>query len=308
MSGPDTISLLVKLAVLAAFGTAGAAIAKRKNRSVGLWFVICFLSTWIGLIVLGCMRKVPIAESASGSEPVRRNGRLEERVASDGELSGRVEELRLYGEKYITELESILRESNGGQDQKLILEGLLAKAKAEFAAVADGARLDHIGRNVAHLFRTARGLVAEMKDSRVLVQIGRDFTFFKDLQDYRYFYEDQDAWDEITDLERRRSFFSAARDWLEQANTGLEAVPQPTPPPKHHVHVWEWVEDCHHDSYDGAPSDGAAWTSGDCRSRVVRGGSWFNRPVLLRSAVRSWVAFVNRDNKVGFRVGQTLTP
>ena len=42
-----------------------------------------------------------------------------------------------------------------------------------------------------------------------------------------------------------------------------------------HGNVWEWVEDCGHDSYDGAPSDGSAWTSGgDCSTRVVRGGSW----------------------------------
>ena len=39
--------------------------------------------------------------------------------------------------------------------------------------------------------------------------------------------------------------------------------------------VWEWVEDCWHDSYQGAPSDARAWTSsGDCGRRVVRGGSW----------------------------------
>ena len=29
-----------------------------------------------------------------------------------------------------------------------------------------------------------------------------------------------------------------------------------------HGNVWEWVEDCWHASYDGAPSDGSAWTSG----------------------------------------------
>ena len=38
--------------------------------------------------------------------------------------------------------------------------------------------------------------------------------------------------------------------------------------------VWEWVQDCYHDNYDGAPTDGSAWTSGDCSLRVVRGGSW----------------------------------
>ncbi|MBT5527205.1 MAG: SUMF1/EgtB/PvdO family nonheme iron enzyme [Rhodospirillaceae bacterium] len=33
-----------------------------------------------------------------------------------------------------------------------------------------------------------------------------------------------------------------------------------------HGNVWEWVEDCLHDGYAGAPSDGSAWISGgDCR-------------------------------------------
>ena len=51
--------------------------------------------------------------------------------------------------------------------------------------------------------------------------------------------------------------------------------------------VWEWTEDCYHDSYGGAPSDGAAWTSGDCSRRVLRGGAWYNTPDFLRSAHRS---------------------
>jgi formylglycine-generating enzyme required for sulfatase activity len=38
--------------------------------------------------------------------------------------------------------------------------------------------------------------------------------------------------------------------------------------------VWEWVEDCWNGSYQGAPTDGKAWLSGDCARRVKRGGSW----------------------------------
>ena len=30
-----------------------------------------------------------------------------------------------------------------------------------------------------------------------------------------------------------------------------------------HGNVWEWVEDGWHDNYEGAPSDGSAWTGGD---------------------------------------------
>jgi formylglycine-generating enzyme required for sulfatase activity len=38
--------------------------------------------------------------------------------------------------------------------------------------------------------------------------------------------------------------------------------------------VWQWVQDCYHDDYKGAPTDGSGWTSGDCSRRVVRGGSF----------------------------------
>ena len=71
--------------------------------------------------------------------------------------------------------------------------------------------------------------------------------------------------------------------------------------------VWEWVEDCSHRSYAGAPSDGSAWTSGgDCSLRVLRGGSWFNYPGLLRSAHRDWDRAGRRVSYVGFRVSRTL--
>jgi formylglycine-generating enzyme required for sulfatase activity len=50
--------------------------------------------------------------------------------------------------------------------------------------------------------------------------------------------------------------------------------------------VWQWVEDCWHEDYNGAPIDGSAWTSGDCNVRGIRGGSWFFKPQDLRSATR----------------------
>jgi formylglycine-generating enzyme required for sulfatase activity len=55
-----------------------------------------------------------------------------------------------------------------------------------------------------------------------------------------------------------------------------------------HGNVWEWVEDCWHDSYAGnPPADGSAWTAGGrCNLRVVRGGSWDSHPQNLRAANR----------------------
>ena len=53
-----------------------------------------------------------------------------------------------------------------------------------------------------------------------------------------------------------------------------------------HGNVWEWVEDCWNGSYRGAPKGGSAWLSGDCSGRVLRGGSWSNKPRYLRAADR----------------------
>ena len=54
--------------------------------------------------------------------------------------------------------------------------------------------------------------------------------------------------------------------------------------------VWQWVEDCYHNNYDGAPQDGSAWLAGDCKYRVVRGGSRINGPSSFarRTATRAF--------------------
>ncbi|MDE0330227.1 MAG: SUMF1/EgtB/PvdO family nonheme iron enzyme [Nitrospinae bacterium] len=74
-----------------------------------------------------------------------------------------------------------------------------------------------------------------------------------------------------------------------------------------HGNVWEWVEDCWNGSYVGAPSDGRAWISSNCVDRVLRGGSWNNKPRNLRSANRDRYGSGIRSSSVGFRVARTLT-
>ena len=74
--------------------------------------------------------------------------------------------------------------------------------------------------------------------------------------------------------------------------------------------VLEWVEDCVHDSYDGAPTDGSAWIEGgNCNGRFVRAGAWDRPPDIARSAFRGWrgTTAVRFDNR-GFRLARTLAP
>ena len=75
-----------------------------------------------------------------------------------------------------------------------------------------------------------------------------------------------------------------------------------------HGNVWEWMQDCWHASYRGAPADGSAWESGNCSERVLRGGSWGIRPRNLRSAYRVGFAAGERYFSFGFRIARTLTP
>ena len=81
-----------------------------------------------------------------------------------------------------------------------------------------------------------------------------------------------------------------------------------------HGNVWEWVQDCWHDNYNGAPTDGSAWTTG-CKDnntyqRTARGGSWANGPSVLRSAIRvqftAWPGYYINADGIGLRLARTL--
>ncbi|MGB1110713.1 MAG: formylglycine-generating enzyme family protein, partial [Gammaproteobacteria bacterium] len=66
--------------------------------------------------------------------------------------------------------------------------------------------------------------------------------------------------------------------------------------------VWEWTADHWHESYEGAPEDGSAWLSEDEDARrVVRGGSWYDKPHFVRSSFRHHDAPVDHYVTLGFR-------
>ncbi len=69
--------------------------------------------------------------------------------------------------------------------------------------------------------------------------------------------------------------------------------------------AWEWVEDCYHETYDGAPSDGSAWT-GTCHQRVLRGGSTTDKPQYQRSAFRFGIDETDAGIGDGFRIARSM--
>ena len=71
--------------------------------------------------------------------------------------------------------------------------------------------------------------------------------------------------------------------------------------------VYEWVEDCWHETCEGSPRDGSAWLEdGDCGQRVARGGDFFVLPGGYRSAVRFFNNVENIAYGIGFRLAQDL--
>jgi formylglycine-generating enzyme required for sulfatase activity len=72
--------------------------------------------------------------------------------------------------------------------------------------------------------------------------------------------------------------------------------------------VSEWVQDCYLGDYSKAPEDGSPRTVAECNIRVVRGGSWTDDSLFLRSASRIAVAASSAKDFYGFRIARTLAP
>ncbi len=70
--------------------------------------------------------------------------------------------------------------------------------------------------------------------------------------------------------------------------------------------AYEWTQDCANDDYKGAPSNGSAWTQGDCKKKIHRGGSWASPMSMSRSAARRAEVPASKSSHLGFRVVSTL--
>lgn len=68
--------------------------------------------------------------------------------------------------------------------------------------------------------------------------------------------------------------------------------------------VWEWVADCWHNNFKGAPNDGAAWEEPACRVRVIRGGSWREGAAYMVASTRFKYDAGVRQSQNGFRVAR----
>jgi formylglycine-generating enzyme required for sulfatase activity len=66
--------------------------------------------------------------------------------------------------------------------------------------------------------------------------------------------------------------------------------------------VWEWTADCYTPNYERAQPDGSAARGEQDCGRVLRGGSWSDTPLWLRSATRNWFDRGERFDYVGFRL------
>ncbi|WP_196140716.1 formylglycine-generating enzyme family protein [Aliikangiella sp. G2MR2-5] len=69
-----------------------------------------------------------------------------------------------------------------------------------------------------------------------------------------------------------------------------------------HGNASEWVQDCYQENYLNAPTDGGAVQQGNCPTRVVRGGSWYELMIASTATIRIIKKAASRNNGIGFRL------
>ncbi|MDE1165511.1 MAG: formylglycine-generating enzyme family protein [Pseudomonas sp.] len=74
-----------------------------------------------------------------------------------------------------------------------------------------------------------------------------------------------------------------------------------------HGNVYEWLADCWHTDYVGAPTDGSAWTTGGtCTHRQIRGNDYIEPAIFSRSGNRNEREPAVRGDWLSFRVARNL--
>jgi formylglycine-generating enzyme required for sulfatase activity len=69
--------------------------------------------------------------------------------------------------------------------------------------------------------------------------------------------------------------------------------------------AWEWVVDCNHKDYEGAPTDGRAWIdTEDCLFAIIRGGSYLNLVQRSSTTVRAGRPKTGGATNMGFRIAK----
>ncbi len=112
----------------------------------------------------------------------------------------------------------------------------------------------------------------------------------------------QYPWGNSVGKNRANCFDCASRwDSLQTAPVGSF---KPNPLGLHDMNgnVMEWTQDCYHKTYRGAPRNGAAWISGSCSTRVVRGGSYKSTTDGIRSFAREHMPPDTKASQIGFRI------
>ena len=70
----------------------------------------------------------------------------------------------------------------------------------------------------------------------------------------------------------------------------------------------EWVQDCYHENYTDAPTDGNAWEETDCTERVRRGGDWkYGDYDNLMTTYRVSELATDQRSYIGFRCARGVT-